>query len=67
MMTAFFQNKIRTLANHLNDQVKPFIIRLQSFSAKASRSRGFDIDTILQSLPSPVTSTIGKVVGGSRA
>ncbi len=67
MMTAFFQNKIRTLANHLNDQVKPFVIRLQSFSAKASRARSFDIDAILQALPAPVTSTIGKVVGGSRA
>jgi hypothetical protein len=67
MMTAFFQNKIRTLANHLNDQVKPFVIRLQSFSAKAIRSRGFDIDAILQAMPAPATSTIGKVVGGSRA
>jgi len=67
MMTVFFQNKIRTLANHLNDQVKPFIIRLQSFSAKASRARGFDIDAILRSLPAPVSSTIGKAVGGSRA
>lgn len=67
MMTAFFQNKIRTLANHLKDQVKPFEIRLQSFSAKTSRARGFDIDAILQALPTPVTSTIGKVVGGSRA
>jgi hypothetical protein len=67
MMTAFFQNKIRTLANHLNDQVKPFIIRIQSFSAKASRARGFDIDAILQALPTPATSTIGKAVGGSRA
>lgn len=68
MMTAFFQNKIRTLANHLNDQVKPFIIRLQSFSAKASRARGFDIDSILRATtPAPVTSTLGKMVGGSRA
>ncbi|MEN9847072.1 MAG: hypothetical protein RIS36_2219 [Pseudomonadota bacterium] len=67
MMTAFFQNKIRTLANHLNDQVQPFVIRLQSFSAKASRARGFDIDTILKAMPTPTTSTIGKVVGGSRA
>jgi hypothetical protein len=72
MMTAFFQNKIRTLANHLNDQVKPFVVRLQSFSgksysAKANRGRGFDIDAILQALPTPTTSTIGKVVGGSRA
>ncbi|MEY4669397.1 MAG: hypothetical protein RL518_2096 [Pseudomonadota bacterium] len=67
MMTAFFQNKIRTLANHLNDQVKPFVIRLQSFSAKGSRVRGFDIDGILRPLPASGTSTIGKVVGGSRA
>lgn len=68
MMTAFFQNKMRTLANHLNDQVKPFIIRLQSFSAKASRARGFDIDSILRAAPpAPVTSTLGKMVGGSRA
>ena len=72
MMAAFFQNKIRTLANHLNDQVKPFVIRLQNYSgkslsAKASRVRGFDIDAILQAAPAPMKSTIGKVVGGSRA
>ena len=67
MMTTFFQNKIRTLANHLNEQVKPFVIRIQNFSAKACRARGFDVDTILQSMPASTTSTIGKVVGGSRA
>lgn len=67
MMTAFFQNKIRTLANHLNEQVKPFIIRTQNFSAKACRMRGFDIDTILRALPASTTTTVGKVVGGSRA
>lgn len=67
MMTAFFQNKIRTLANHLNEQVKPFIIRIQNFSAKACRLRGFDIDTILRALPSSTITTVSKVVGGSRA
>ena len=72
MMAAFFQNKIRTLASHLNEQVKPFVIRLQSFSgksfsAKACRTRGFDIDAILRAVPAPMTSTINKVVGGSRA
>lgn len=67
MMTAFFQNKIRTLANHLNEQVKPFIIRIQNFSAKACRTRGFDIDTILRAMPASDTTTVSKVVGGSRA
>jgi len=67
MMTTFFQNKIRTLANHLNEQVNPFVIRIQNFSAKACRVRGFDIDAILRSMPASTTSTIGKVVGGSRA
>jgi hypothetical protein len=67
MMTTFFQNKIRTLANHLNEQVKPFIIRIQNFSAKACRLRGFNIDTILRAIPASTTTTVGKVVGGSRA
>lgn len=78
MMTTFFQNKIRTLANHLNEQVKPFIIRIQNFSAKACRTRGFDIDTILRATPASTVTTVGqatvgqitavgKVVGGTRA
>lgn len=67
MMTAFFQNKIRTLANHLNEHAKPFGIRIQSYSAKASRGRALDIDAILQAAPSLSTSTITKVVGGTRA
>ena len=77
MMAAFFQNKIRTLANHLNDQmnnhqmkngqIKPFTIRITSFSAKACRARGFDIDAILKVTLLPATPTIEKAVGGTRA
>lgn len=67
MMATFFQNKIRTLANHLNEQAKPFSIRIQNFSAKAFRGRSFDIDAILQSPPTGSASTMGKIVGGSRA
>jgi hypothetical protein len=67
MMTAFFQNKIRTLANHINEHAKPFVIRLQNFSARASRGRAFDIDAILHSQPSMSTSNVAKVAGGTRA
>ncbi len=67
MMTAFFQNKIRTLANHINDHANPFSISLQHFSARASRGRALDIDAILRSQASHPTSTLAKVVGGPRA
>jgi hypothetical protein len=67
MMTAFFQNKIRTLANHINEHAKPFGIRVQNFSARASRGRAFDIDAILRAIPALSTSSVTKVVGGNRA
>ena len=67
MMTAFFQNKVRTLANHINEHAKPFRIRVQNFSARASRGRAFDIDSILGAIPALSASSVTKIVGGTRA
>jgi len=67
MMTTFFQNKIRTLAHHLSEPAKPFTIRVQSHSAKSVRGREFNVDTILKTITSTTSSTLGKVAGGTRA
>ena len=67
MMATFFQNKIRTLANHLSEPAKPFAIRVQSHSAKSVRGREFNVDTILKTITSTTNSVLGKVAGGTLA
>jgi hypothetical protein len=71
MMSAFFQHKLKTLANHLNSGARPFSVSLQGFPARLARAQGFDLDLILQQRPSAAaTSTKAApsvVVGGNRA
>jgi len=71
MMSAFFQHKLRTLANHVSTDSRPFTVSVHSFSARATRSHGIDIDLILQQRPNAVKSSSKsvptKVVGGTRA
>lgn len=69
MMSTFFQHKLRTLANHVGTESRPFSVSLQSFPARATRAQGVDIDCILQQRPSAVkTSTKSTIiVGGTRA
>lgn len=64
MMSTFFQTKIRSLAQHLNEHASPFTIEIRNFSAKGIRGASGDIDSILKV---PPTSTLSKAVGGSRA
>ena len=64
MMSPFFQNKITSLARHLNDQGAPFQVAIKSFSAKGSLGDACDIDQILRS---PVSPYMTKAAGGSRA
>jgi hypothetical protein len=67
MMSAFFQTKIRTLADHLSDPAKPFAISILGFSARNGRSRTLDIDAILRQRPVASKSNAPKAVGGARA
>lgn len=67
MMSAFFQTKIRTLADHISDPAKPFSISIRGYAARSGRSRGLDIDAILQQRPAVVKSVTQKAVGGARA
>jgi hypothetical protein len=77
MMSAFFQQKIRSLAARPAEAAQSgqgasaFSISILPHSAKQARMRTFDIDTLLKQPPtvaavaSPVITS--KVVGGSRA
>jgi|694.fasta_scaffold57615_4 hypothetical protein len=71
MMGAFFQHKLRTLASHVSTASRPFSIAAMSFSARAPRTQGVDLDFILQQRPNPVRSSAKngntKAVGGARA
>jgi len=67
MMSAFFQNKVRTLANHLNNEGKPFSISVQTCPSRASRQQGFSIDAILRESAAVMINNSTKVVGGVRA
>lgn len=71
MMSAFFQHKLKTLANHLSSATRPFAVTLQGFPARTARAQGFDLDLILQQRPSAATTSTKAVspivVGGNRA
>jgi hypothetical protein len=62
MMSSFFQNKIQTLALHLNTANKPFSITIDSFAARVNSHGRCDIDATLQQQPlskKPSTSSVG--------
>lgn len=67
MMSAFFQNKVRTLANHLNNEEKPFSISIQTCPSRASRQQVFSVDAILRESAAVMINDSTKVVGGVRA
>ena len=71
MMSAFFQAKLRTLANHIATESRPFSISVLAFSAGSSRTRSVDLDLVLQQRPNPVRPSQKpsptKVAGGTRA
>jgi len=67
MMSSFFQTKIMTLADHLSEPSKPLIVSLLTYSAKSSRIRTLDIDTMLKQQPAVVKHGMSKVAGGARA
>jgi hypothetical protein len=66
MMSGFFQQKIQTLALHLNTSSKPFSITIDSYSAKVNSHGRCDIDATLQQQPLS-RKTSASSVGGSRA
>jgi hypothetical protein len=66
MMSGFFQQKIQTLALHLNTAQKPFSITIDSFAAKVNSHGRCDIDATLQQQPLS-KKTSSSSVGGSRA
>lgn len=65
MMSAFFQQKLQTLANHLHTTQKPLRITLQSFAAKLSPTGQCNLDATLQQ--KPLTSKSSSIAGGARA
>ncbi len=71
MMSAFFQHKLRTLANHVASESRPFSISALAYSGASARGRSIDLDFILQQRPTsgrrsdPAVSQ--KVVGGHSA
>jgi hypothetical protein len=67
MMSTFFQNKIRTLADHLSEPTQPFTVGLATFSARAARVRHLDLDVILRQQPLALKTTAIVASGGKRA
>jgi hypothetical protein len=65
MMSAFFQQKLQTLANHLHTAQKPLRITLQSYAAKLAPNGQCNLDTTLQQ--KPLTSKSTAIAGGTRA
>lgn len=65
MMSAFFQQKLHSLANHLHTPQKPLCISIHSFSAKIGTSGGCCLDATLQQ--KPLSSRTSTNVGGARA
>jgi hypothetical protein len=67
MMSSFFQNKIRNLADHLSDKHHAFAIEILPHSARAARVRTLDLDAILRqpSLTTKAAATVSS--GGKRA
>jgi hypothetical protein len=67
MMSTFFQNKIRTLADHLSEPSQPFAVGLATFSARAARVRHLDLEVILRQQPLALKTTAIVASGGKRA
>lgn len=65
MMSAFFQQKLQTLADHLSSSRKPFSITCESFGAKLDSQGRCDLDATLQQ--KPLTRRSSPSAGGSRA
>jgi hypothetical protein len=64
MMSSFFEQKLRSLAQHLNSSQKPFSIALESFSARVGPHGRCDIDATLQQ--SPLLKKTSTTSGGTR-
>jgi hypothetical protein len=65
MMSAFFQQKLQTLATHLRTAQKPLQITILSYAAKLSADGQCNLDVTLQQKPLNSRSTGS--VGGARA
>lgn len=64
MMSAFFQQKLQTLANHLHSTRKPMRVAIQNFSARLSANGHCDLDATLQQ--EPLTTKTSSNIGGVR-
>lgn len=73
MMSAFFQQKFRSLAARPDRSDRSIVISMSTFSSKGLRLRGFEIDTIMKqgsigvTTGSPITTTKTVAGGGTRA
>lgn len=65
MMSAFFQQKLQSLANHLHTTQKPLNISIHNFSAKLSTSGECNLDLTLQQKPLHIRTSTN--MGGARA
>lgn len=65
MMSAFFQQKLQTLAKHLHTAQKPLQITILSYTAKIATNGQCNLDATLQQKPMNAKTT--GIVGGARA
>lgn len=69
MMSSFFQHKLRTLANHVSTESRPFSIAVLSYPTRPLRGHSIDLDLVLQQRPVAVKSSSkslpAKVIGGN--
>jgi len=65
MMSSFFQQKLHTLANHLNVPERPFQIGIECYRAKVAAGGQCNVDATLQQTPISIKSSNN--IGGVRA
>jgi hypothetical protein len=65
MMGSFFEQKLRSLAQHLGSSSKPFSITLDSFGARVGAHGRCDMDATLQQ--QPIIKKTSSTSGGTRA
>jgi hypothetical protein len=65
MMSAFFQQKLQSLANHLSSTEKPLHISIESYRAKLSTGGKCNIDLTLRQQPISISTSLN--IGGVRA
>ena len=65
MMSGFFQQKLQSLAQHLNTADRPLLISLESYRSALNGSGLFNLDATLQQ--KPVSRKISSNIGGVRA